>query len=148
MNAKAFFQNSGYLQQWEKAHPNHSAKEWNDVVDLISSPVFIEWAKSTPNATVDKYYEHIAQIRHYQNSPEYIIQSLQGQVYDMEVQVSQLKRKNEDLKDTISSKEHEIKHLDRINTFTSVSLFIVIVFCIFLVVKLIKNNIPLFSRKK
>lgn len=148
MNVKAFIQNSSYLQQWEKAHPNHTVKEWNQVGDLIQSPVFIEWAKSTPNATVDKYYEHIAQIQRYQQTPEYRLEVLRGQIYEMENQIAQIERDNKDLKDTISSKEHEIKHLEKINTITAVSLLAVIAICVFLVVKLIKNKIPLFSRKK
>lgn len=144
----------GYIEEWCKSHNDHSEASREKLYNIVNSKDFQQWAKATPNASIDGYLAYKKTLLYNQN-PSLRINELQSQIYSlndniMELQEENLSYKKEisELKETINDKDVEINQLNVVKTFTSISLFFCIGVVIFLIFKLRKHKIPLFSDKK
>lgn len=129
----------GYIEDWCTNHNDHSAVSREKLYNIVKSKDFQEWAKVTPNASIDGFLAYKKALLFSQN-PNLQINELQGRISALENNIIELRdenisyiKENSELKETIRFQEEEINQLNSLKTITSISLFICIGIAIFFI---------------
>lgn len=138
----------GYVEEWCRNHNDHSKAAYDKLYNIVKTKDFQQWAKETPNASIDGYLAYKRTLQ-YNHNPNLRIDELQSELSSLNDDIMELQEENlsyeteiSELKETIYSKDIEIKQLNTFNTITSISLFISIAVGIILYIKLrhLKNS--------